>query len=230
MIASICGYLVHAYTASGALWGFLALRATLDNDLRQALLWLVLATFVDATDGVLARFVDITRTAPLIDGSRLDEIVDYLTYVVVPGVIVWHVPLVPPTLATPVVGAILASSACGFARRDAKTADHLFTGFPSYWNIVVVYLLGLSTPPGVNAALLLVLAVLVLVPIRYVYPSRTTTLMKTTVVFGTVWAVQMLAMIWTLPSPPRLLTLSALLFPVYYTVLSFWITARRAMR
>ena len=71
----------------------------------------------------------------------------------------------------------------GFARRDAKTADHFFTGFPSYWNIVVVYLLAVQTSPALNAALLLALAVLVFVPIRYVYPSRTVTLMKTTVAF-----------------------------------------------
>jgi phosphatidylcholine synthase len=220
-------YLVHAYTATGVIWGFLALRATMGGDHRTALLWLVLATFVDATDGFLARFVDIARRAPLIDGARLDDIVDYVTFVLAPAVIVWSAALTPPTWTVPVVSAMLLSSACGFARRDAKTADHYFTGFPSYWNIVVVYLLALRTPPAVNAALLVALAVLVFVPIRYVYPSRTVTLMRTTIVFCTLWGMQMLALIWTLPDPPAWLTMSALAFPLYYTALSFYLSARR---
>jgi phosphatidylcholine synthase len=220
-------YLVHAYTATGVIWGFLALRATLTGDHRTALLWLVLATFVDATDGFLARFVDIARRAPLIDGARLDDIVDYVTFVLVPAVIVWSAGLAPPAWTVAVVSAMLLSSAVGFARRDAKTADHYFTGFPSYWNVVVVYLLALHTPPAVNAVLLFALAVLVFVPIRYVYPSRTVTLRKTTVVFGSIWSIQMLALIRTLPDPPTWLTLSASAFPIYYVLLSFYLSARR---
>ena len=113
------------------------------------------------------------RTAPAIDGARLDDIVDYVTYVLVPGVLVWRLDLLPPAAAPWVVGATLVASALGFARRDAKTDDHLFTGFPSYWNVVAVYLIALRPPPPVAAAILLLLAVLVFVPIRYVYPSRT---------------------------------------------------------
>jgi phosphatidylcholine synthase len=220
-------YLVHAYTATGVIWGFLALRATLGGDDRAALLWLVLATVVDATDGLLARFVDITRRAPLIDGARLDDIVDYVTFVLVPAVIVWSAGLAPPAWTVPVVSAMLLSSACGFARRDAKTVDHYFTGFPSYWNIVVVYLLALHTSPAVNAVLLVTLAVLVFVPIRYVYPSRTVTLRKTTIAFGLVWGLQMLALIWTLPDPPLWLVAPACAFPLYYVLLSFYLSARR---
>lgn len=227
MILTIRGYLVHAYTATGVIWGLLALRATLEGDYRQALLWLVVATIVDATDGALARFVDITRTAPLIDGARLDDLVDFLTYVIVPAVLVWHARLVPPAWATAIAGAMLFSSACGFARRDAKTADHFFTGFPSYWNVVVAYLFAAHTGPVVNAFLLVGLAVMVFVPIRYVYPTRTTILTRTTLLFSLVWAIQMLAMIWSLPEPPRALVLSAFAFPVYYTLLSFWLNRAR---
>ena len=73
----------------------------------------------------------------------------------------------------PVAAAMLLSSAYGFNRNDAKTADHFFTGFPSYWNVVMFYLLVAGWSSAVNAAILVVLAVLVFVPIRYVYPSRT---------------------------------------------------------
>lgn len=220
-------YLVHAYTASGVVWGFLALRATVAGDDRTALLWLFLAIVVDATDGFLARRVDITRRAPLIDGSRLDDLVDYVTYVLVPAVMVWRGDLTPPALTLLVVSAILLASVCGFARRDAKTSDHYFTGFPSYWSIVVAYALVLRTPPALNAALLLALAAFVFVPVRYVYPSRTATLMKTTVTFCTVWGAQMLALVWLLPDPPAWLAMSSLAFPAYYAALSFYLSARR---
>ena len=221
-------YLVHVYTATGALWGFLALRAVLDGDYRAAFLWLVLATFIDATDGWLARLADLSRTAPLIDGARLDDIVDYLTYVFVPAVLVWHAGLLPSNWSLVVVGAVLLSSACGFARRDAKTDDHFFTGFPSYWNIVAVYFVALRISQAAAAGLLLALSVLVFVPIRYVYPSRTRLLMWLTVPFCAIWGVQLLLVIWWLPYPPRWLLFSSLAFPGYYVLLSLWLTLQRS--
>jgi phosphatidylcholine synthase len=224
---AIGGYLVHAYTASGVGCGWLALVAALEGDVRAALLWLVAATLIDATDGALARLVDVARHAPLIDGARLDDIVDYVTYVVVPGVIVWHAGLLPPAAGPWIVLATLVASALGFARRDAKTADHLFTGFPSYWNVVAVYLVALRPPPLASAAILLVLAALVFVPIRYIYPSRTTYLQTLTLGLGALWTVVFVALIWLLPTPPPWLVWISLVYPAYYLALSLWLTARR---
>ena len=68
---------------------------------------------------------------------------------------------------------MLLSSAYGFNREDAKTSDYFFTGFPSYWNIVVFYLFVMRLTQQVNAIVLLALAALVFVPIRYLYPTRT---------------------------------------------------------
>ena len=230
MIRTIGGYLVHAYTASGALCGWLALVAVFEFDYRRALVWLIVATAIDATDGVFARLADVSRTAPLIDGTLLDDIVDYITYVFVPGAIVWHAGVLPPASATLVVAGMLLASACGFARRDAKTDDHLFTGFPSYWNIVAAYFLALRTPPILNAVLLVVFSVLVFVPIRYVYPSRTRELMGITLPFGTIWSLSMLGVVWMLPDPPRWLVYSTLPFVAYDFALSFWLTAKRSGR
>jgi phosphatidylcholine synthase len=224
---AIGGYFVHAYTASGVGCGWLALVAAIHGDARTSLLWLVAATFIDATDGVLARIADVARTAPAIDGARLDDIVDYVTYVVVPGVLVWRLDLLPPAAAPWVIGATLVASALGFVRRDAKTDDHLFTGFPSYWNIVAVYLIALRPAPPVAAAILLLLAVLVFVPIRYVYPSRTVTLRPVTLALGGLWAIAFLALIWQLPDPPAWLVWASLGYLAYYLALSLWLTAAR---
>jgi len=224
---AIGGYFVHAYTASGVACGWLALVAAIHGDARVALLWLVAATLIDATDGALARLADVARTAPLIDGARLDDIVDYVTYVVVPGVLVWRLDVLPPAVAPAVVGATLVASALGFARRDAKTGDHLFTGFPSYWNVVAVYLIALRPAPAMAAAILLALAVLVFVPIRYVYPSRTVYLRPLTLALGALWSVAFVALIWRLPDPPPWLVWVSLVYPAYYTALSLWLTMRR---
>jgi phosphatidylcholine synthase len=208
----------------------MAIIAAVGGDVRAAMLWLVAATFIDATDGALARLADVGRTAPLIDGARLDDIVDYLTYVVVPGLIVWRLDLLPPGVAPWVVAATLVASALGFARRDAKTDDHLFTGFPSYWNIVAVYLAALRPPPWVAAGILLALAVLVFVPVRYVYPTRTAALRPLTLGLGAIWAALFVALIWRLPDPPAWLVSASLAYPVYYFVLSLWLTSRRPAR
>jgi len=225
--AAVRGYLVHAYTASGVGCGWLALVAALDGDARASLLWLVAATLIDATDGALARLADVTHTAPAIDGARLDDIVDYVTYVVVPGVLVWRLGLLPPGPAPWIIAATFLASALGFARRDAKTDDHLFTGFPSYWNIVAVYLIALLPPPWVSAAILLALAVLVFVPIRYLYPSRTVFLRPLTLGLGAIWTVAFVAIITQLPTPSAALVWGSLAYPAYYLALSLWLTVRR---
>lgn len=224
---AIGGYFVHAYTASGVGCGWLALVAAFQGDARTSLLWLVAATLIDATDGALARLADVDRTAPRIDGARMDDIVDYVTYVVVPGVLVWRQDLLPPAFATWVIAATLMASALGFARRDAKTDDHFFTGFPSYWNIVAGYLIAIRPSPAVTAGILLSLAALVFVPIRYVYPSRTVTLRPLTLALGALWAVAYAALIWYLPTPPVWLVWGSLSYLLYYLVLSLWLTARR---
>jgi phosphatidylcholine synthase len=220
-------WLVHLYTASGALFAFLALNRIFYDRYRDAFFWLCLAVFVDATDGVLARRAEVAARLPWFNGPKLDDIVDYLTYVFVPAFFVWHALLVPDRWAMVVVGAMLLSSLYGFNRDDAKTDDHFFTGFPSYWNIVAFYLYLAGWAPQVNTGILLVLAGLVLVPVRYVYPSRTPVWRKPTIALGALWGVLMIAMLWQIPAVSRPLFWASLVFPLYYLVLSLALHARR---
>ena len=222
-------YLAHLYTASGVVCGLLAILAATRHDFRLSLLWMVVATIVDATDGAFARFVRVDKYARLIDGARLDDIVDYLTYVVVPAFLLLQAGCLPAgVVGLLVAAAMLLSSALGFSRADAKTADYYFTGFPSYWNIVALYALVLRLSPTVNAVILTVLSALVFVPIRYVYPTRTPTLLPVTTVLSAVWSVQVALLIWWLEAVPAWLFWSSLFFPVYYLALSFWLNARRS--
>ena len=220
MHAVILAWLVHLYTASSAALAFLATRAIVGYRFRDAFFWLAAATIVDATDGVFARAARVSDRLPWFNGAKLDDIVDYLTYVFVPAVFVWRSLLVPDAWTLPVTGAMLLSSAYGFSRDDAKTSDHFFTGFPSYWNIVVFYLYVARLPAQLNAIVLLALALLVFVPIRYVYPTRTPVWRSATIALGVAWGVVVLAMLWQLPVVSPMLFRASLIFPAYYVVLS----------
>ena len=224
----VAAWLVHLYTASGIVLAFLAAQAIIDFDYRTAFFWLWLQVVVDATDGFLARRFRVRERIPWFDGAKLDDIADYLTYVFVPALFVWRAVLVPDAWTLWVAGSMLLSSAYGFNRADAKTADHFFTGFPSYWNIVVFYLLIARLPATVNGVILLVLAVLVFVPIRYLYPSRTPVLMWPTNILGAIWGVLMLVMLWQYPAISQPVFLASLVFPIYYAVLSLILQIRRS--
>jgi phosphatidylcholine synthase len=223
-------WLVHFYTASGAVLAFASTLAAIGGRYRDAFLYLVVATVVDATDGMFARRAGIPAATPGFDGARLDDIVDYLTFVFVPMLILYLAGDLPGEWGVGVIAAVLLASGYGFASLDAKTSDHFFTGFPSYWNIVALYLHAAGTPPIFNGVLLLAFVVMVFVRIGYVYPSRTPVLRTLTNVLGVIWALMMLAVVWLLPEAPRSLLIGSLFFPVYYTVLSFWLHFRRPVR
>jgi phosphatidylcholine synthase len=223
----VSAWLVHLYTASGALFAFFSLNQVIQDRYREAFFWLALSVLVDATDGVLARRVNVSARLPWFNGDTLDNIVDYLTYVFVPAFIVWHVPLVPDGWGVVVPCAMLLSSVYGFSREDAKTVDHFFTGFPSYWNIVVFYLYLAAWSMPVNAAVLLALAILVFVPVRYVYPSRTPVLRSLTIGLGIMWGVLLLVMLWRMPAVSPVVFWVSLIFPVYYVALSLVFDQRR---
>jgi len=121
------------------------------------------------------------------------------------------------------------SSAYGFCQRDAKSADHFFLGFPSYWNIVFFYLYALKTAVWINAFLIVVLSALVFAPLRFIYPSRTPRFRASINILGALWGAAVLYLIHRLPNPPGWLLLASLMFPAYYVVLSLWLELRRIL-
>jgi phosphatidylcholine synthase len=80
-----------------------------------------------------------------------------------------------------------------------------------------------------NGVILLVLAVLVFVPVRYVYPSRTPILRVLTLALASAWGVMVFLMLWQMPGVSRSLYWLSLLFPVYYVCLSLALTRRRTV-
>jgi phosphatidylcholine synthase len=117
----------------------------------------------------------------------------------------------------------LLASGYGFAQTQAKTDDDFFLGFPSYWSLVGFYLYVFQTPPAFNAALILLLSVLVFVPIRFPYPTKTKPFRPLTLACGGIWGVMMLALLFTLPNPPMWIAWASLIFVAYYLGLTFWL-------
>jgi phosphatidylcholine synthase len=226
----VFAWTIHAYTATGAVAAFAATLAIFEERYRAAFFLLVAATMIDGTDGVLARLARVKDVTPGFDGARLDDIVDYLTFVFVPLLLLYRAGDLPLLWGGATVMVVLLSSAYGFCVNDAKTDDGFFTGFPSYWNVVAVYVHAARLGPAVNAAILLVLSVLIFVRNGYVYPTRTPVLRGLTIALGSVWGLMVLGMIAMMPDVPGRLVIVSLFFPVYYAVLSFTLDARRGDR
>ncbi len=218
-------WLVHLYTALGNIAAFGALVAITKQMPRDVFIWLAIAIFIDSTDGVLARRWEVSRWIPNFDGRKLDDITDYLTYVFIPMFFAYSYGLLSGVGVLAIVVVLLAA-AFGFCQDWAKTEDGFFTGFPNYWNIVVLYLYWLKLPIEANALILLVLAALVFVPIKYVYATKTVFWRPATLILGAVWGVMLVGLLRDFENPNPLLLGLSFLYPIYYTALSLYLHFR----
>src|SRR5947207_299337 len=124
----------------------------------------------DAPDGTLARAVRVKAVLPGFDGRRLDDLIDFLNYTFLPLFLIWRAGLLPAGSENWLLLPLLAS-AYGFCQVEAKTADGFFLGFPSYWNVVAIYLYALPFSPAAALGMVIALSLLTFVPLRYLYPS-----------------------------------------------------------
>ena len=210
---------VHAYTAMGLPLALLSVLSLVNG--KVELFWALngTAVLVDATDGALARKVKVREVLPAFDGRRLDDIVDFITFTFLPCIALVLLDMFPAGLEWAVAAPLLASG-YGFCQERAKT-DESFVGFPSYWNLSVLYLYLLGTAPWVNLTVITALAVLVFVPVHYVYPTRTRLLRPLTILGGYAWAATLMVLCLNPTAAwARGLTLISLVYPAYYFVLS----------
>jgi phosphatidylcholine synthase len=161
---------VHLFSALGVVAALMAVLAIERQQPREALLWLFAALAIDGIDGTLARLAKVRERLPRIDGEGLDLVVDYLTYVFIPVLFIWRGEYLPGALALPLCAAVLVSALYVFARRDMKTADGYFRGFPALWNIVAFYFFVLSPGPAVSAVVVAALIVMTFAPVHVVHP------------------------------------------------------------
>jgi phosphatidylcholine synthase len=200
-IPILVAWAVHALTASGAVLAFLAFLAVEQAHWRLALFWLGIALIVDGIDGPLARWVGVVRRTPGINGATLDLVVDYLTYVFVPAILIYRADLLPASWAPFAVAAILLSSLYTFARTDMKSSDNFFLGFPAVWNVVAFYLFMLRPGRVPSAVVVGVFAVLTFAPIYFIHPLRVRSYQPWLSSMTALWGVACFALLWPGWSP-----------------------------
>lgn len=206
---------VHVYTSLGLLFAFTAAMALVASDVRLFFVSLWVTIVIDSTDGLLARYFGVKEILPHFDGRRLDDLIDFITYVFLPCLALVVFDVLPSPWEWAAVLPLLAS-AYGFSQDNAKTEES-FVGFPSYWNVVILYLYVFSPPAWMSVVLLLILSLFVFIPIHYIYPSKTRWLKKATLpltgLYGIVYGIVCLYLNaeWV-----KVLTLISLAYPAYY--------------
>jgi len=165
-------FTVHVFTASGAALGLLALIFATGGHWAAMFFCLGVALVVDGIDGPLARAFDVKTVLPRWSGEGLDFVVDYVTYVFVPAYAIAASGYLPDILAIPLAMVIVVTGALYFADSNMKTGENYFRGFPAVWNLVAFYIYVLTPEPWVAAVVVIVLAILTFVPVRFVHPLR----------------------------------------------------------
>lgn len=217
---------VHFYTGLGLLFALLAAVAVLQRHAFGAFAYSALAMFIDGTDGALARKWEVRTWTPMFDGRKLDDIVDYLTYTFIPVLFAHQFGIVQGGW----IGAlfvVLMSSAYAFCTIQAKTEEGFFTGFPSYWNVVVLYLYWFDWPTWTAGAILLGFSALAFVPLKYISLSQTRRWRNANVALFVVWVGALLGLAANFEEPSRALLWASLFYPAYYLLGSFVLNVRK---
>src|SRR5262245_18509874 len=238
----LTAWLAHCYTALGlvAAAGMAVFIVRGDGEsLRLAVALMIVATFIDSTDGWLARRARVKEILPRFDGRRLDDIIDFQTYTSLPLLFIWRAGILPGGLHWWLL-APLMDSVYGFSQSNAKISGaessgaeaaepggDFFVGFPSYWNVVAIYLYWLRPHVWFSLALISALALLPFVPSLYLYTSHGGRFSRLTNLLCLVWGVLMALIISGAFEDPKPLVWASLAFPIYYFVMSWAITLER---
>jgi phosphatidylcholine synthase len=216
---------VHLFSASGAVLALLAVLAIQGHRWTEAMLWLFAALVVDGVDGTMARAARVKDLASRVDGAVLDLVIDYLNYVFVPTLFIIEAGLLPDAAALPLAALIQLSSLYVFARRDMKTDDNYFRGFPALWNIVALYLFAAGLDPGIAAVVVAALVFLTFAPIHFVHPIRVRDYGFWLPILALLWSSSTLALLFDPPARSILLAVSAICAFIIVG-LGLWRTAR----
>lgn len=187
--AEIRAFSVHILTASGSFLAFLAVVAAGEERFIDMWWWLGLALAVDGIDGPIARKLKVKEVLPNWSGVMLDNVIDYVTYVLVPAYALYESGMMGAPLSFVAAGLIVVSSAIYYADTGMKTDENFFSGFPVVWNMLV-FTLFVIQPPEIAAFSIILLAVfLTFLPIYFLHPVRVVRLRPINLVIFAIWSM-----------------------------------------
>jgi len=186
--AEIRAFSVHILTASGSFLAFLGVVAAAEKHFVNMFWWLGLALFVDGIDGPIARKVRVKEVLPNWSGDTLDNIIDYVTYVLLPAFALYQSDMIGEPWSFVAAGAIVVSSAIYYADTGMKTEEYFFSGFPVVWNMVVFTLFVIGASEITASIVVFVSVVLTFLPINFLHPVRVKRLRSLNILVLVIWS------------------------------------------
>lgn len=170
--AEIRAFSVHMLTASGSFLAFLGVVAAAEHRFVDMFWWLGLALLVDGIDGPIARKVRVKEVLPNWSGDTLDNIIDYVTYVLLPAFALYQSGMIGEPWSFVAAGLIVVSSAIYYADMGMKTDEYFFSGFPVVWNMLIFTLFVIDASATTAMVAVLASVLLTFLPIHFLHPVR----------------------------------------------------------
>jgi phosphatidylcholine synthase len=170
--AEMRAFSVHILTASGSFLAFLGVVAAANKDFTSMFWWLGLALLVDGIDGPIARKVKVKEVLPNWSGDTLDNIIDYVTYVLLPAFALYQSGMIGQPWSFVAAGMIVVSSAIYYADTGMKTDEYFFSGFPVVWNMIVFSLFVVNASATTSIIVVAFSVILTFLPINFLHPVR----------------------------------------------------------
>lgn len=186
--AEIRAFSVHILTASGSFMAFLALVAAAESRFIDMWWWLGVAMLIDGIDGPIARKVNVKEVLPNWSGDTLDNVIDYVTYVLIPAFALYQSGMIGEPLSFVAAGLIVVSSAIYYADTGMKTDENFFSGFPIVWNMLVFSLFVIKASEGTAFLVVLAAVVMTFLPIHFLHPVRVVRLRPVNLAVFLAWA------------------------------------------
>ena len=221
---------VHLFTSTGIVAGFMAMLAITEGNFRMAMIWLFVALVIDGIDGTFARYFRVKEVLPHFDGKTIDYVVDFATYAIIPAFFLYMaekdgVYLFPEDMRLWAAVIILLVSAMYYGREGMVTRDFYFVGFPVLWNVVAYYLFFvMDASPWWNFFWIVVMGILHFVPLKFLYPSRTTKFKWMNWIMSTLFVVSCTLLVWQFPETHPVLKWCAWICVTYFSGLSIYHT------
>ena len=187
--AKLRAFSVHLLTASGSFLAFLSLVAAAEGRWSAMFLWLGAALLVDGIDGPIARHLNVKEVLPNWSGDTLDNVIDYVTFVLIPAYALYASGLISEPWSFAAAGVIVVSSAVYYADTGMKTEENFFSGFPVVWNMMVFAFFVVRPPEWVTLSVTFFAAAASFVPVWFLHPVRVKRLRPLNLSVMALWAL-----------------------------------------